>query len=218
MSSTRVKPAAPGGQPAPTREDLDAPAEGRARNAQILTAVLDRSHAVLLRQARKHAQLPDDAEEALQAACILFIERFDPRYRSLPWLQTTVKREAWRIAKRAHRRRELGITAAPRADGQGTADLTDAFPDPDADLFDLACRRQFARDSRSALERLTADQRAALLLLGLGYSYAEIAASCAWTLTKVNRCLSRGRARLRAIEAECESPPADRPTVDSTLS
>jgi RNA polymerase sigma factor (sigma-70 family) len=176
-------------------------AERRPQNGRILADVLARSRAILLHQARKHAQLPDDAEEALQAASLLFLERFDPRYRPLPWLQTTVKREAWRIARRAHRRRELGMTAVPRADGSGTTDLTDAFPDPNADPFERACRGLRIADIRGAFEQLKPDQRRALLLLGLGYSYAEIAGSCEWTHTKVNRSLSEGRATLRAIAA-----------------
>jgi RNA polymerase sigma factor (sigma-70 family) len=159
--------------------------------------VLERSKAVLLYQARKHAQLPDDVEEALQSSYILFIERFDPRYRPLPWLQTTVKREAWRIANRAHRRRELGITAVPRQDGSGTTDLTDAFPDLDPDPFENACRHELTRERRSALELLKPDERVALLLLGLGCSYREIGELRGWTHTKVNRCLSEGRRALR---------------------
>lgn len=174
----------------------------RRRNAELLARLPTRSRSTLLAQARKHAPLPEDAEEALQSAYALFIERYRERFPPLPWLQTTVKREAWRIAKRAHRHREIAITAAPRGDGQGTADLTDAFPDPDADSFERACRKQFIAERRAAFERLKPDQRLALLLLGLGYSYAEIAESCGWTMTKVNRCLSKGRAALREIMAE----------------
>jgi RNA polymerase sigma factor (sigma-70 family) len=173
-----------------------------ADNAGALSELLAAKHHLLLRQARKHAQLEADAEEALQSACALFIERYDGCFDALPWLLTTIKREAWRIAKRAHRRRELAITSAPRADGQGAVDLTDAFPDPDADPFERACRRQFTAERRAALERLGPDQRRALVLLGLGYSYAEIAESCGWTMSKVNHCLSDGRAALREIAAE----------------
>jgi RNA polymerase sigma factor (sigma-70 family) len=172
------------------------------RNATLLAELIADDGGLLLAQARRHSQLSDDAEEALQSAYALFIERYDCRFDALPWLLTTIKREAWRIAKRAHRRRELAITAAPRADGQGTTDLTDAFPDPDADPFERACRNQFTADSRAALERLKPDQRRALLLLGFGYSYAEIAESRGWTMRKVNRCLSEGRAALRASRCD----------------
>jgi DNA-directed RNA polymerase specialized sigma24 family protein len=202
MRSAQLTAAAERGRASATREQLTS-ADRRARNQRLLTAVLERSRALLISQARRHSQLPDDAEEALQSACILFIERYEERFRPLPWLQTTVKREAWRIANRAHRRRELAITAAPRADGQGTVDLSDAFPDPDADPLERTCRRQLTLESRAAfVESLKPDQRTALLLLGLGCSYAEIARSCGWTLTKVNRCLAEGRAALRASVTE----------------
>lgn len=174
-----------------------------ARNSRILGEVLRRSHSVLRRQAEKHTRLEADVEEALQSAYLLFIERFEPRYSPLPWLQTTIKREAWRIAKRSHRRRELGITAVPRTDGSGVTDLTEAFPDPEADPFDSARRRQWIREYRTAFDALKPDERTALLLLGVGYSYAEIAERRGWTYTKVNRCLSEGRARLRQLR-DCE--------------
>ena len=59
------------------------------------------------------------------------------------------------------------------------------------------------------LARLKPDQRTALLLLGLGFSYREIAELRGWTHTKVNRCLAEGRATLRASSA-------DRPHLERT--
>jgi len=164
--------------------------------AQILEQLLRRKQHLLRRQACRHAQLEADVEEALQSAYALFIERYNPPAEPLPWLMTTIKREAWRLARRSCRRRELAITAVPRNDG-GSADLSDAFPDPAAgpgegveahELHDLRFR---------ALQRLKPDECTALLLLGLGYSYAEIATLRNWTHTKVNRCISEGRAALR---------------------
>ena len=163
----------------------------------MLEATLRSSKAMLLAQARKHASIPEDAEEALQSACALFIERFDPRYPPLAWLQTTIKREAWRIAKRAYRRHEVGITAIPRANGEKPVDLSDAFPDPEANPFESASRRQQTRERREQLDRLKPDERTTLLLLGLGASYAEVSRLRGWTNTKVNRCATEGRAALR---------------------
>jgi hypothetical protein len=59
-------------------------AELQGNNSAILESTLRSSRECLLAQAQKHARLPDDAEEALQSACALFIERFNPRYRPLP--------------------------------------------------------------------------------------------------------------------------------------
>ena len=58
---------------------------------------------------------------------------------------------------------------------------------------DLAIRRH-------ALAELKADERQALWLLGLGFSYDEIGAATGWTHTKINRCLSEGRLALRRME------------------
>lgn len=179
-------------------EDDPAAAERRARNSRILGEVLERSHPLLRHQAAKHAQLEADIEEALQSSYLLFIERFNPRYRPLPWLQTTIKREAWRIARRAWRRRELSITAVPRSDGRGTVDLSDGFLDHDSDPAETAEEHELHAGRRGALMELKPDERSALILLGLGYSYAEIGQLRGWTHTKVNRCLSEGRGSLRA--------------------
>jgi RNA polymerase sigma factor (sigma-70 family) len=56
-----------------------------------------------------------------------------------------------------------------------------------------------AADLDAAMRSLKPDQRRALTLLALGYSYAEIAERSGWTRTKVNRSLTEGRARLRGL-------------------
>jgi DNA-directed RNA polymerase specialized sigma24 family protein len=85
----------------------------------------------------------------------------------------------------------------PRGNGEPPADLSDAFADPEADPFERAAEAELSAERRAALGRLKPDERTALLLLGLGCSYAEICAQRGRTKTKVNRCLSEGRAALR---------------------
>jgi RNA polymerase sigma factor (sigma-70 family) len=173
----------------------------RRRNADLLAELIANCGVLLLRQAQKHSQLPDDAEEALQSGFALFIERYTSRGEPLAWLQTTIKREAWRIGRRAHRRREVAITAAPRRDGKGTVDLSDAFADSAAGPDERAEAHDHDERRRGAInDVLKTDERIALLLFGMGYSYAEIAQLREWSMTKVNRCLVEGRARLRASE------------------
>lgn len=167
-------------------------------NSELLAGLLGEDHRLLLAQASRHAQLPADAEEALQSACAIFIEKYRPPAEPLPWLLTTVKREAWRIAKRSYRHRELALTAVPRSDGQGYADLSDSFPDPTPEPGERVEAHELSDQRRRALACLKPDQRTALLLFGLGYSYAEIAELRGWTHTKVNRCISEGRAALRS--------------------
>ena len=50
---------------------------------------------------------------------------------------------------------------------------------------------------RSRLAKLKPQERQALGLFALGYSYGEICDLTGWTHTKVNRCLAEGRAALR---------------------
>src|SRR5438128_2369135 len=91
----------------------------RDRNATLLEALLRNSEQLLCRQAHKHVELPADAEDALQRSYLLFLERYDGRWEPLPWLYTTIKREAWALRRRASRRRELSLDAPGREeDGQ----------------------------------------------------------------------------------------------------
>ena len=79
-------------------------------------------------------------------------------------------------------------------------------PTPEERLasFDLVGR------AAEALQRLKPQELRALWLKAQGYSYSEIGEITGWTYTKVNRCLTEGRAsflaRYAGIEsgAECE--------------
>jgi DNA-directed RNA polymerase specialized sigma24 family protein len=52
-------------------------------------------------------------------------------------------------------------------------------------------------EARERLAQLKPDERTALLLFGLGYSYHEIGERRGWSYTKVNRAITEGRAALR---------------------
>ena len=58
------------------------------------------------------------------------------------------------------------------------------------------------RRAERELPRLKPQERRALGLLAAGHSYKEICAITGWTYTKVNRCVTEGRRRLRDMEAE----------------
>jgi DNA-directed RNA polymerase specialized sigma24 family protein len=174
----------------------------RKQNTEILLALIKRSETQMRNQARFHCRLPDDAEEALQRSYILFIERFDPsRFSPLPWMLTTIKHEAWGIARLSHRRHEIGFTEVPRGDG-GTSDLAEFFTDPVPGPAERALELSASEERRAALERLKPDERTALIMIGLGCSYAEIAERRGWTLTKVNRCAAEGRKAARRLVAK----------------
>jgi RNA polymerase sigma factor (sigma-70 family) len=170
------------------------------RNADVLRAVVARKEGVLRCQARKHSQRADDVEEVLQRAYLLFLERYEERYEPVAWLQTTVKREAWRIAARAYRRREHGFEDFRKADGSA-CDLAPILADEAPSPAEQAEERLRLADRGEKLLELKPDERSALLLFALGYSYAEIASLRGWTHTKVNRCMAEGRAALRGMLA-----------------
>jgi RNA polymerase sigma factor (sigma-70 family) len=179
-----------------TQPDSRPSAHQRERNAQLLCEILQRDERRLRRQARRHAELPDDADDALQTAYALFLERYGGRGEPLAWLYTTVKREAWAIRRRRSRRHETSLSGQAGHEGveYGLAQLmpVDA-PGPE----ECAARAELLAQRRRALSKLKPDERQALWLLGFGLSYAEICEVTGWTHTKVNRCLSEGRVALR---------------------
>jgi RNA polymerase sigma factor (sigma-70 family) len=173
-------------------------ARQRERNAQVLCEVLDRDRHRLRLQARRHAELPDDAEDALQSAYALFLERYRGQCEPLAWLYTTVKREAWAIRRRRARRRESPLHG--QADNGAEYDVAQVVPDDSPGPDDRAARAELLARRRFALSKLKPDERRALWLLGYGLSYAEISDLTGWTHTKINRCLSEGRVALRRME------------------
>ena len=171
----------------------------RERNARLLTEVLQRDEHRLRRQASRHSELPDDVDDALQTAYVLFLERYNGVGEPLAWLYTTVKREAWAVRRRGSRRRESRSNwRADRRDGDFdlSAISPTTAPGPDETLE----RRESLAERRRLLATLKRDERRALWLIGLGFSYAEICRLTGWTYTKVNRCVSEGRSALRGRE------------------
>lgn len=169
----------------------------RERNAELLSEVLASHEHQLRWQATKHAELPDDADDALQSAYALFLERYNGLGEPLAWLYTTVKREAWAIRRRTYRRRDRSLNSQPDGNG-GERDLAQSLPADALSPEEHFNRAELLTVRREALARLKPDELRALWLLGLGYSYAEICEATGWTFTKVNRCLSEGRVALRA--------------------
>jgi RNA polymerase sigma factor (sigma-70 family) len=166
------------------------------RRAQMLCQLLDRDGAKLRSQARLHAQRPADAEDALQDACVQFLRYYDgPAEEAILWMQVVVKRCAWAIGRRASRVRETGYELSP-ADGDSETHERDPADDA-LGPAETAERDEAISERFALLDRLKPDERRALLLLGMGYSYREIGQGLGWTHTKVNRCIAEGRAALR---------------------
>jgi RNA polymerase sigma factor (sigma-70 family) len=139
--------------------------------------------------ARRVSICRDDADDALQRATLILLEKAPPHApaRLAAWMHVVTKHEA--LAIRRDRERLL---AAECADSAVEA------PCP----AERAERQEWALGRARRLHRLKQDERKALVLRGEGYSYAEISELNGWSYTKVNRCLSEGRARLRQLGAD----------------
>ena len=182
-----------------TQPDSRPSARQRERNAQLLCEVLGRDEHRLRRQARRHAELAEDVDDALQSAYTLFLERYAGRGEPLAWLYTTVKREAWAIRKRTSRWREGSLNGQTGGDGV-EYDLGELVPADVPGPEERAAREELLAQRRHALSGFKPDECRALWLLGFGLSYAEICEVSGWTHTKVNRCLSEGRMALRETQ------------------
>jgi RNA polymerase sigma factor (sigma-70 family) len=178
-----------------------APRDARTARAEALAERLYAIHRTrLLAIAKRNSASIEDAEEALQDAFILFIDHFDPNDDSPPlaWITLTLKRRCWALYK--HQRHSWA--RAPTL-GQSTArsarveSLADWKPRPD----EVAELNEDMETMRHRLASLKPDQREALGFFALGYSYHEICDITGWTYTKVNRCISEGRAGLRELAA-----------------
>lgn len=152
-------------------------------------------HDRLLALAKRNTTSPDDAEEALHDAFLLFIHHYDVADGSPPiaWLTLTLKRRCWAIYK-AQRR---VIDTPPRSPEEDEDDPLEQIPDSRQLPEEAAEQAETVALVRRQLARLKPAERRALALLALGYSYKEIVKITGWTYTKVNRCIREGRAALR---------------------
>jgi RNA polymerase sigma factor (sigma-70 family) len=170
---------------------ISTPAEVRRAGAEALAERLYTLHRRrLLAIAHDNSDSREDAEEALQDALVLFIDHFDPDGEAppLPWLTLTLKRRCWALyGQRRRRARPAGRTRLERAAG------SPRLPEELCEVGEEAARL------RRDLAALKPDERRALGLLALGYTYREIGEVCGWTHSKVNRSLAEGRARLRGL-------------------
>jgi DNA-directed RNA polymerase specialized sigma24 family protein len=143
--------------------------------------------------ARRNSLCDDDAWDALARGFeIAMRHRARIRLETAPaWFATVVRHEALRI--RRGRRRERPLDAAAH---EPPAQEPETEREPDPRLPAL----------REAMRQLTPDERRALILFyamdgghGEGGRYRRIMRATGWSYSKVNRCLSEGRAALRAL-------------------
>jgi RNA polymerase sigma factor (sigma-70 family) len=117
------------------------------------------------------------------------------------WLATVASRDAWRLASRA---RELPVGAY--LPGETEPGILPEPPGDTTDPADRAVAREQHAQRVNDFARLKPREREALYLKALGHSYQEIAALTNASYTAVNRRISEGRARLRQLARERDTP------------
>lgn len=152
-----------------------------------------------MRQAHSHSRRPADAEDALSDACVQFLRFYEgpPGDDALRWMLLVVKRCAWAIGREAkareshYRRTSVGRRFA--------AEFEAVVREERIGPAEMAERAEETARVIESIEKLKPDERAALILLGLGCSHAEIRELRGWSYGKLHRCLVEGKARVREL-------------------
>lgn len=173
----------------------------KAKAKTLADEIYKRHHKKLLSIGKQNCPSVEDAEEALQDTFILFIDHFDPSSDAPPlaWLTLTLKRRCWATYRRQQflqQNRPANPTGEPNRSQDAEALDYRHLPD------ELAAAAENIQRTRKQLLQLKQDERRALSLLAIGYSYREICDITNWSYTKVNRCISEGRARLRKLNKQ----------------
>jgi RNA polymerase sigma factor, sigma-70 family len=165
----------------------------------MLEELLGSERAPLLRQARSHSRRAEDADDALSDACVQFLRYYDgpPGTDALRWMLVVTKRCAWAIARHSNAR-ESRVVVGETGAGKDVAALVREERSGPGELLE---RSEESARVTELIEGLKPDERVALILLGLGYSYKEIAELRGWSVRKVNRCVTEGRASVRELMA-----------------
>ena len=174
------------------------PSTNRRSRAQALAAHLYATqHRRLLAIGKRNSSTTEDAEEALHDTFILFIDHFDPDTGAPPlaWLTLTLKRRCWATYRKQQiLQRQEPLPSTNSNPTNHSNELLDPSRLPD----ELAVISADVSEARQKLTQLKPDERRALSLLAIGYSYREICDITGWSYTKVNRCISEGRSTLRS--------------------
>jgi RNA polymerase sigma factor (sigma-70 family) len=150
----------------------------------------------LMRVAQQWSFSADDALDAYQRALEIYVRRLRSvdATTEYQWLKVVVRNEA--IAVRRQRSEAVAVEEV---------DLDSHAAERQRPVDDLLAGRERVERSAEALRRLKPDEAKALMLRAQGLSYREIAESLGWTYTKVNRCVTEGRARFLAVFAGIEA-------------
>jgi DNA-directed RNA polymerase specialized sigma24 family protein len=151
-----------------------------------------------MQQARFHSRRHEDADDALNDACVQFLRFYDGPAGddALRWMMLVTKRCAWAIRRKAVARESRYRMSVREREGEG---LEAIVPDDRIGPAELVERAEETAKVLALVEQLKPDERTALILLGLGCTYAEIRELRGWSKSKLHRCLVEGRARVREL-------------------
>jgi len=136
-----------------------------------------------------------DPEDAVQEAFAIFIAEYDPEAGSPPerWLALTLKRLCWGTTARRRMAARMGIAGIGfDSDGPPFGQAVS-----DVDTATEVERSERVRRTRAGMSSLPSQQRRALSLLALGYSYREIGERLGLSEKQVDHRLQGARAALR---------------------
>lgn len=175
---------------------MDATTTTQADPQARSTALVEQHGATLLRVARRVSLCADDAHDAFQRALEIYLRRLDsldPRTEAA-WMRVVVRNEALAVRK-----------ARSQVLNGEEADFDTHVDDDQRSAQERLESSERVTRSAEALRQLKPDEARALLLKAEGLSYGEIGDQLGWTYTKVNRCITEGRARFRKVFGSIES-------------
>jgi RNA polymerase sigma factor (sigma-70 family) len=180
-------------QPKPTPPPID------VRTAALLEELLAVHGPRLWRIAASFAGA-DNADDAVQSACLGFLSSFDPDQMygglagALRYLATATENAAAKIA-RGDRRRLRGLPpAAHIVDGRDPLELAQS----DADVEGVVLRREEAEEAKRLLKGLPADQRAVLIGRAAGLEPEELQEALGLTPRQYRKRVEKANRTLRA--------------------
>jgi RNA polymerase sigma-70 factor (ECF subfamily) len=157
-------------------------AAGHGLKKDDIIAVVPRLRAFALSMCRDSTRAEDLVQEAV-LRCLVGWDHFTPGTNLMAWMLTVLRNEYFTQLRR--QRFEIVV------------DLAEGLLPPVAPLHDSQLH---LRDLRRAIERLSAEQREALLFVtARGFSYEETATICGCRLGTIKSRVARARERLMEL-------------------
>ena len=143
-----------------------------------------------------------DADDVIQTALANVLRSFagpDERSAVFSYAARAVQNTALKTHRRAQRKESHNVTiGAERPDAEEPRGVAYALFDPsEGDPLERAIEREAASERRAKLERLPAEQRAALALSAAGYGLAEIADALGLSIRATRKRIEKGNRALR---------------------